>query len=89
MGEGQSGRQAGNDRQRSARHSPAAGHHARAGGIVGQQLSLPVAPCCQPSGDPRGRWFQLLTEKDKGPALYSGEGQKVHRAHGGLLTAND
>lgn len=54
-----------------------------------QQLSLPVAPCCQPSGDPRGRWFQSLTEKDKWPTLRSGEGQKGHRAHGGLLTAND
>lgn len=87
MGEGQSRCYAGNDRQRSAQQSPAAGHGARAGGTVGQQLSVPMAPCCQPYGDPGADGSSHQQRKTSG--LCSGKGQKVHRACGEPLTANN
>lgn len=38
--------------------------------MVSQQLSVRMAPCCQPRGDPatvgdpRGSWIQLLTQRN-------------------------
>lgn len=54
---------------------------------MGQQLPALWGPTEVVNGDPRGRWIQLLTGKDKRPVFW--EGQQPHRACGEPLIANN